>query len=180
MGFGFIPDEAKHHFLVVIPTSKSKNVLIYERFKWDSGNQVSDIGINSLKAELKYEKWKSIESALSSELNYRLKREDLLVGKFKQGQNPVERLLGKEMMLLVWAIENEEIHKIEIAIKNWLGLSPEERWWLFTMTNAVTGSYDDKNRGWRVALRYALCDNPIDETRGYRQGRIAEELYKKI
>ena len=42
------------------------------------------------------------------------------------------------------------------------GLSREERWWLFTMTNAVTGHADDK-RGWRKAIRYALTENPIDD-----------------
>ena len=52
---------------------------------------------------------------------------------------------------------------IPTAIKNWLGLSPEERWWLFTMTNAATGGLKDK-RGWRKAVRYALTENPVEET----------------
>jgi len=30
------------------------------------------------------------------------------------------------------------------------------------MTNASTGKINDK-RGWRMALRYALCENPVDE-----------------
>ena len=31
------------------------------------------------------------------------------------------------------------------------------------MTNASTGKINDK-RGWRMALRYALCENPVDES----------------
>jgi hypothetical protein len=34
------------------------------------------------------------------------------------------------------------------------------------MTNAATGNVDDR-RGWRKALRYALCENPIDEQRQF-------------
>jgi len=70
--------------------------------------------------------------------------------------------LGKEMVLLLWAIEDSDPKLIPVAIKNWQGLSREERWWLFTMTNAVTGQADDK-RGWRKAIRYALTENPIDD-----------------
>jgi hypothetical protein len=31
------------------------------------------------------------------------------------------------------------------------------------MTNASTGHTKDK-KGWRIALRYALCENPIEES----------------
>ncbi|PSQ99340.1 MAG: hypothetical protein BRD48_04380 [Bacteroidetes bacterium QS_9_68_14] len=45
---------------------------------------------------------------------------------------------------------------------NWWGLSSEERWWLFTMTNAATGhAQHGRDRGWRVAVRYALTENPL-------------------
>jgi hypothetical protein len=43
------------------------------------------------------------------------------------------------------------------------------------MANAVTGHADDNGRGWRVAIRYALCDNPVDET---RDKRLAEFIFK--
>ncbi|CCJ33434.1 FIG00528661: hypothetical protein [Caloramator australicus RC3] len=65
--------------------------------------------------------------------------------------------------MLAWAIEDCDPSIIPIAIKNWLGLSKEERWWLFTMTNAATGHANDK-RGWRKAIRYALTENPVEET----------------
>ena len=31
------------------------------------------------------------------------------------------------------------------------------------MTNASTGRINDTN-GWRTALRYILCDNPVDDS----------------
>ena len=35
LGFGFIKEDARQHFLVVIPRSKDGDVMIYERFHWD-------------------------------------------------------------------------------------------------------------------------------------------------
>ena len=54
---------------------------------------------------------------------------------------------------------------IPTAIRNWLGLAQEERWWLYSMTNAATGhAASGRNRGWRKAIRYALTENPVFET----------------
>ena len=74
------------------------------------------------------------------------------------GDTPVDRLLGKELCVLAWAIERLEPEKISIAVRNWLALRPEERWWLFGMTAMATGGLHDADKGWRVALRYALGD----------------------
>ena len=94
------------------------------------------------------------------EFNSRLKKQKLPAGRFIIGQTSVEILLGKELLVLVWAVEACDPAVVPIAIRNWLGLAPEERWWLYTMTNAATGNIDDRS-GWRKALRYALCENPI-------------------
>ena len=47
--------------------------------------------------------------------------------------------------------------EIAVAIRNWHGLKPEERWWLYTMTAATTGLAHQAGMGWRGALRQALC-----------------------
>jgi hypothetical protein len=53
---------------------------------------------------------------------------------------------------------------IPAAVKNWLGLVPEERWWLYTMTCAATGhAVQGRNKGWRKAVRYALTENPVSD-----------------
>jgi hypothetical protein len=83
----------------------------------------------------------------------------------KAGQVPVERSLGKELVLLAWAIEDCDPVLISTAVRNWLGLVPEERWWLYTMTNASTGhAINDRGKGWRKAVRFALTENPISDT----------------
>ncbi|MCL1952548.1 MAG: DUF3780 domain-containing protein [Oscillospiraceae bacterium] len=45
-------------------------------------------------------------------------------------------------------------------MRNWKGLLPEERWWLYTMTNAAAGELRER-RGWRKALKFALEENPV-------------------
>lgn len=164
LGFGFLPEQSQQHFLVTIPKSNDELVIIHERFQWHDGmgKQTIDEIVDKPKAQLSKHKWKLIEDALKMEFNHRLKKDDILIGKWRIGQNPVEKLLGKEMLLLVWAIEDSDPSVIPIAIRNWRGLSAEERWWLFTMTNASSGNIHD-NRGWRKAVRYALTENPIDE-----------------
>jgi hypothetical protein len=169
LGFGFIPEESQHHFLVKIPRNNNDLVVIYERFQWinhENNLQPIDFLNDVPKVELSKHKWKLIEEALKIEFNNRLKKEQISVGKWKIGEVPVQRLFGKETVLLAWAIEDCDPSVVTTAIKNWLGLSPEERWWLFTMTNAATGYVNDK-RGWRKAIRYALTENPIEE--GNRQ-----------
>ncbi|PUU90433.1 DUF3780 domain-containing protein [Halanaerobium sp.] len=163
LGFGYIPEETKHHFFVVIPRSQNQKIAVYERFDWDDSEvQQSDIDYKSLKVRIDKHKWDLVKDPLQQEFNNTLRENNILVGRFKIGEIPVDRLLGKEMVLLLWAIEDSDPKLIPVALKNWLGLSREERWWLFTMTNAVTGQADDK-RGWRKAIRYALTENPIDD-----------------
>lgn len=164
LGFGFRPEESLHHFLVCIPAKANGSVMIYERFAWQHGASQQTINPyeDKAKAEISRPKWKLLEDVLKTEFNSRLKKHKLSAGKFINGQTPVERLFGKELLLLVWSVEDCDPSVIPVAARNWLGLAPEERWWLFTMTNAAAGNVDDR-RGWRKALRYALTENPIEE-----------------
>ena len=186
IGFGFNPSESQHHFLVIIPKSKTTKVLIYERFDWDEEIYDStelfaqlqtempkiDARFDRLKVEMPTIKWKLIQEALQKEFNQRLRKLGYKVERFKLGENIVQRLLGKEMVLLAWAIEDSDPSVIPDAIKNWLGLKPEERWWLYTMTNASTGEATAKY-GWRKAIRFALCENPVAEK--YRQSSLFDQ-----
>jgi len=179
IGFGFNPSESRHHFLVVIPKTVTANVLIYERFDWDNedlnpkkpasekptletSRQKIDQRFDRLKCELSKKKWKKIESTLRTEFSNRLREYGQKTATWKIGQTLVHRLFGKELTLLCWAIEDCDIRVIPVAVKNWQGLKPEERWWLYTMTNASTGEVHTKY-GWRTAIRYALTENPVTD-----------------
>ena len=176
--FGYNPSESKHHFLIIIPKSVTTKVLIYERFDWnreeeqkklafekltvDTPRQNIDQRFDRLKCELSKKKWKEIESTLRTEFNQHLRKHGQKPATWKTGQNFVHRLFGKELTLLCWAIEDCDIKVIPTAIKNWQGLKQEERWWLYTMTNASTGEAHTKY-GWRTAIRYALTENPVTD-----------------
>lgn len=167
-GFGFDPVESEHYFLVSIP-SKTGDVQISEHMSWDKDmwgkkiRAVKDQKDERLRVILPRVKWDGIVTAASAEFNRRLREMELTKGQWKAtGLIPVSRLFGKELVLLAWAIEDADPGRIPVAIANWLGLLPEERWWLFTMTNAATGqALRGKNVGWRTAVRFAICDNPV-------------------
>lgn len=166
-GFGYISTEAVHHFAVIIPAAKKDPVIIGEHFTelQEKHEYVLDDMDASLRVILPRDKWNAIGEAVSNEFNNRLKKNGLKVGRWKNGSNAVARLLGKELVLLAWAIEDADPALIPMAIQNWLGLNPEERWWLYTMTNAATGhAIRGKNKGWRKAVRYALTENPVSAT----------------
>ena len=167
-GFGFQPEESEHHFVVTIPARRREDVLIAEHLNFAAGGGYAPpslgIGIQDakLRVALARVKWDDIADAARIEFNRRLKKHDLPTGRWKRGDNPVARLLGKELTLLAWAVEDADPALIPTAIRNWLGLAPEERWWLFTMTNAATGhALHGRNRGWRKAVRFALTENPV-------------------
>ncbi|MCF7983261.1 MAG: DUF3780 domain-containing protein [Thiohalocapsa sp.] len=168
LGFGFCPAESAHHFLVTIPASNREDVLISEHFTWDERDAGSPPTFalgeadGKLRVILPRAKWNAIADDVRVELNKRLKHEGLKTGSWKTGTNPVSRLLGKEVALLSWAIEEADPMLVPTAVKNWLGLVPEERWWLFTMTSAATGhAIQGRGKGWRKAVRYALTENPV-------------------
>ena len=167
-GFGVDPAQSSNHFFVLAAKKESAAtpsplVQVYERFSWTAEGEQTLTQADRLRIEISHHKWGEVKTAFTAEFNARLKKEGLKIGKFPAiGGTPVERLFGKEMMVLLWAIEHSDPSVISTAIRNWKGLLPEERWWLYTMTNAATGDVCDK-KGWRKALRFALCENPVVE-----------------
>lgn len=183
-GFGFIPAESEHHFLVTIPASKKGEVLISERMRWGEDNGHHELSLklgredHKLRVILPYSKWSEIADVTRAEFNQRLRKKGIKTGQWKVGDNPIERLFGKELVLLAWAIEDADSSLIRVGIKNWLGLAPEERWWLFTMTNAATGhATAGRNKGWRKAIRYALTENPVP---GYEPRQDEPPLFQGL
>lgn len=165
--FGFDPEESTHHFLVTIARGATDEIRISEHFTWDAEHGSSESSLNSssdgqVRVILARLKWDVIADELRVEFNRRLRQLGRKPGTWKVGVNLLRRELGKELVLLAWAIEDADPALIPTALGNWRGLVPEERWWLYTQTAAATGhGLHDRNKGWRRALRYALTENPV-------------------
>lgn len=174
LGLGFLPDEARHGFVLHLPASKAESADVclseYRDFVIEDGHlRLPPVTPSdpTLRVLLKRRKWDEIASAFWEESSRRLKKAGLTAAKLpKKGDVPIHPSLGKELCVLCWGIEDADPLLIPEAIRNWEGLAPEERWWLFTMTAAATGQALQSGIGWRKALRFALTENPIIKGEG--------------
>ena len=170
VGLGFLPEEARHGFLIDVPkgTSSSDMICITEH----RGNDLDSLGARAtqppqpnapgLRVVIDRARWLALAPAFWDEANRRLRANGLPVAKFVKAPAkpvPVHPSLGKELCILCWAVEDAPPDDIPNALHNWEVLAPEERWWLYTMTVATTGQAMQKGIGRRKALRAALADN---------------------
>jgi len=155
LGFGVPASSDPHHFKVIIPRGNSGKVQVSEYLGLQA---LSDEHAVIDRAILERSRWNAIRSEVQRSFNARLKEHELNTAAWKVGENLVDRLLGKELCVLAWAVEVMEKEKIPVAVRNWLAFRPEERWWLYGMTAISTGGINDGNKGWRLALRHALGD----------------------
>ncbi|WP_018962941.1 DUF3780 domain-containing protein [Coprothermobacter platensis] len=169
-GFGFEPLETLHHFMVVIPKNKKDPVRVVERFDWKGEEDLAAENFrqtinNRHRVELRQSIFDKVKPFLTQDLNFRLHRDGYKTSKWQVGNNPIHWLLGKEITLLFWAIEDvEEPDDIRLlkAIINWRGLRPEERWFLYDLVNAASGGVHDR-QGWRTGIKWGLLENPVNE-----------------
>jgi len=155
LGFGVPATSDPHHFKVIIPKANAGRVQISEYL----GLQAQSAELSVIdRVLLERPRWTAVRAEVQRAFNARLKTHNLRTSAWKVGENQVDRLLGKELCVLAWAIEDMDMEKIPVAVRNWLSLHPEERWWLFGMASISTGGIKDGNRGWRIALRHALGD----------------------
>lgn len=155
LGFGVPATSDPHHFKVVIPKSSTGKVQISEHLGLQATSGDSAVIDRVL---LDRPRWTAIRAEVQRAFNARLAAHGMKPGTWKVGDNPVDRLLGKELCVLAWAVEQMDAEKIPVAVRNWLALRPEERWWLFGMTAMSTGGVLDAGKGWRAALQHALGD----------------------
>jgi hypothetical protein len=173
-GLGFLPDEARHGFVVDISRSgKGDPVFISELRGEDLADWEkfadSEPTDPALRVAITRERWLELAPAFWDEANRRLRANGLPAQKFQKSSAkpvPVHASLGKELCILCWAVEDAPLDDIPNALRNWEALAPEERWWLFTMTVATTGQAAQRGLGWRKALRAALADNPFVKGEG--------------
>jgi hypothetical protein len=161
VGFGCPVGVDPHHFVVDLPLGRTAQVVIAEAY----GIKADLNGLPEVaeRCYLERSKWAMISEEVKREFNERLRSKKMATSRWTTGLNKVERLLGKELLVLAWAVEGANLETVPNAIRNWIGLRPEERWWLYTETAAATGGAEHSDVGWRKALRFALTENPLAE-----------------
>jgi hypothetical protein len=160
-GFGCPETTDPHRFEVEIPTGRAGDVSIAECYGIKAG--IGGLPEVAERCLLPRPIWSLIAEDLKREFNERLRAKKLNTSRWIVGVNRVERLLGKELLVLAWAVEKAAPDTVPNAVRNWIGLRPEERWWLFNITAAATGYVEHADIGWRKALRFALTENPLAE-----------------
>ena len=154
----------EHAFLVRLTKGREPRALVFEVF----GRPPTEAHASTpaewapetiLRCEASRDVWDAAAPEARAEFNRRLRIEGKPAGRWGADDTAVQRLFGKELLVLLWAIEQSDVspEEITVGIRNWLGLKPEERWWLYTMTAAATGLAHQTGMGWRDALRRALC-----------------------
>jgi hypothetical protein len=177
IGLGFLPEEARHGFLIDVPKGGGGSDIIC--ITEHRGDDLDSLGTRSvgapspnspsLRVVIDRGRWQALAPAFWEEANRRLRANGLPVAKYQKNPVkpvPVHPSLGKELCILCWAVEEASPDDIPNALRNWEALAPEERWWLYTMTVATTGQAMQKGIGWRKALRAALADNPFVKGEG--------------
>ena len=177
IGLGFLPEEARHGFLVEVPSGKAAADMIC--ITEHRGTDLNHLGARTVEAAhpsdpalrvvIDRARWLLLAPAFWEEANRRLRANGLPTAKFQKSYAkpvPVHPSLGKELCILCWSVEEASPDDIPNALRNWEALAPEERWWLYTMTVATTGQAMQKGIGWRKALRAALADNPFIKGEG--------------
>jgi hypothetical protein len=177
IGFGFEPTpQGAHHFVVNIPRSDDGNVTVFEHFVYGEEVEVAAararfsqehdgrpaIRQPQPKVELSKRKFEMVAEEVRTEFNRHLRKRGLKASSWKPGENRLAPYLGKELVLLLWAIEEIDPSSVPNSLANWQGLAPEERWWLYTTINAATGhASEGRGKGWRRAIGIAFEGNPI-------------------
>ena len=160
-GFGFEPQRSPYHFAVHLDPGEEGPVAVEERFTCESAAEARP---PALKVVLDRYRWSRIADQLRANFNKRLRNDGFPTAKWTvSGDTLLAAHLGKELTLLAWAVEDADPTLIPNMVANWLGLAPEERWWLYTTINATAGHPPPRrNRGWGKAIKISFAENPAD------------------
>ncbi|HUY86804.1 MAG TPA: DUF3780 domain-containing protein [Acidimicrobiales bacterium] len=161
LGFGFDPAQSPHHFAVETKRD-SGDITIVERFVWEEAPEAGDATpAPSPKASLDAYRWARVSPTVAEVFNTRLRVAGLATANWG-GITQLAPHLGKELTLLAWAVEDADPTLLPSMLANWVGLAPEERWWLYSTINATSGHAEHgRDRGWRKAIKIAFAENPI-------------------
>ena len=126
--FGLDSEESSHHFLVRIPRDAGSKVEISEHQSWDPETGSSDVTYGTrldgqIRVRLARPKWDAIADEVRAQFNLRLRQMGRRSGNWRAGSNLVRRELGKELVLLAWAIEDADLEPEFLVIVDRPGYS---------------------------------------------------------
>lgn len=162
-GFGASADYGAHVFKATIPAGRAGDVVLTEDYGYLAGKEGTPE--REIRAILPRAKWGKLADASRKDFNARLRARKVPPSSWKPQANLLDRMLGKELCVLMWAAEHAGEEQLDAICMKWTALRPEERWWLYAMTAAQGGLAEDGKRGWRKALYYALSDIDAVEPR---------------
>jgi Protein of unknown function (DUF3780) len=160
--FGFDPARSPHHFAVV-PMGQT-SVQFLERFSYGEVDPDDPVAPKEVvKGELDVERWRRVREEAADAFNAHVRGGGRRATSFrKDAPTLLAPHLGRELMLLVWATEGQDLSVIPAIRLNWRGFAPEERWWLYSTINASSRHPEHADRGWRKAIKIALAENPVN------------------
>lgn len=170
VGFGASAEYGAHVFKAAIPAGRAGDVVLTENYGYLAG--VEGTPESETRAVLPRAKWGKLADAARKDFNARLRARKVPPSAWKPQDNLLDRMLGKELCVLMWAAEHAGEEQLEAICRQWAALRPEERWWLYAMTAAQGGLAEDGKRGWRRALFYALSDIDAVEPRRTRHALL--------
>ena len=171
-GFGVPNIDFPHHFVVRIPKNRMGWIEIWEDFG------TCEESLKFCRAIIPRKLWNRIKTDLQKHLNRRLKEKNIRPSSFKSpsdnSDNPVERILGREVCILAWALEHATPKEARIIFEHWTSYRPEELWWLFQQVLDDGGDWHSPVTGWRAAIRPAL----LQDISGHRDSDLFSSLLK--
>ena len=138
-----------HRFRLEIPQASRAAVALYEDMGFAGDGSRPEGAL--LRARVKRSCWSAVSELVMREFNERLQAGKQLPGRWRTGGVWLERMLGRELCVLCWALEHAASRAEALRMANaWQGFRPEERLWLFGRTARFAleqGAGADDGRG---------------------------------
>lgn len=143
-----------HRYYLEIPPNSNGRVNLWEDvgFAGDAPDRESVI----LRATLMRKAWNGVRDTVQGDFNERIKVRKHSAGKWHTGKVFMDRMLGRELCVLLWALEKAKNDQWDTIVSCWRAMLPEERWWLFNRASAASPTATSPRVGWRLALRTAF------------------------
>ena len=150
--FGLVPEHGDSFELFIETTAEGRCRLVSQE-QTERGPRCSDV------AEVPADLWRQIGVRVARELAQGMQegeRKGTRAPGFKTGTNRLSPMIGRELAVLLWTLQEEgAAAQLEAILHGWRELAREERWWLYAKASAPgqrTGI------GWRRALFHALSE----------------------